>query len=509
MLYHPDGWYVWDTWYYVCDGELHCIHLRAPRPGFSCSPREAGALGHAVSSDLLHWRDAGVALYPGEPGGCDDDGLWTGCIEERGGVYHLYYTARSRKEQGRINRIALATSRDGWNWTRSAENPILIPDGRWYANARAPIRLYGHGHPIVDCRDMCVVKDPEGKGYWGFFAARRHARTNAETSVIALAHSEDMVHWEQYPPCFAPEHLGCVEVPEVFCLDGKWYMLCLTGNAYGHRGCVSDPLVTRATVYAVADDVRGPYRMDERDNVLLGSALSQGYSCKTVVWEGRRTLFYTQAESRKGSSYGCISRPQLVAADKQGRLRLRWHPACDALYALAELGGYEDVSDGRWGSVAQWESAGDGVLGRCDGDWAILPTKAALKDCCVECGVALRDARSAGLCLRLGGEDIMSGGLAVLLDGCQRQLVLTRVREFPSIEARTFPVERGRTYHLKIMCTGDVVNVYVDGELWIQCCEPCAPEGRAALFVEHGGALFSGLRAQIEKTSQSQRSEKA
>ena len=52
----------------------------------------------------------------------------------------------------------------------------------------------------------------------------------------------------------------------------------------------------------------------------------------------------------------------------------------------------------------------------------------------------------------------MSGGLAILLDGCQRQLVLTRVREFPSIEARTFPVERGRTYHLKIMCTGDVVN---------------------------------------------------
>lgn len=501
MLYHPNGWYVWDTWYYVCNGKLHCIHLQVPRPGFQCSPREAGALGHAVSDDLIHWQSAGIALYPGEPGSYDDDGLWTGCVEKYEEMYYMYYTARSLKEQGQINRIALATSPDGWNWTRHAENPVLIPDGRWYANEHSPIQLYGHGHPIVDCRDMCVVKDPSGKGYWGFFAARKHAQTNADTSVIALAHSEDMVHWKQYPPCFEPRHLGCVEVPEVFPLNGKWYMLCLTGNMYGHRGCTSDALVTKATIYAVADDIRGPYRMDPHDNVLLGSVLSQGYSCKTVLWEGCRTLFYTQGEYKAGSPHGCISRPHQVVTNEMGQLRLKWHPACDSLYEPVNLGGFEDISDGRWGSIGQWEKEGESVLGRCDGDWAILPTRATLKDGCIECTITLKDARSAGLCLRLGGKDIMSGGLAILLDGCQQQLILTRVREFPGVEARTFLLERNRPYCLKVTCTGNVVNVYVDEELWIQCYEPCAPAGRAALFVEHGSASFSSFRVRREQGS--------
>lgn len=501
MLYHPKGKYVWDTWYYICDDELHCIHLQVPRPDFPCSSREAGALGHAVSDDLVHWRNAGIALYPGDEGSYDDDGIWTGCVEKCGEVYYMYYTARAQKEQGRINRIALATSTDGWHWTKHAQNPILIPDGRWYANEYSPIRLYGHGYPIVDCRDMCVVKDPEGKGYWGFFAARRHAQTNAETSVIALAHSDDLIRWEQYPPCFEPKHLGCVEVPEVFYLNGKWYMLCLTGNMYGHRGCTSDPLVRKATLYAVADNVWGPYQMNEQDNVLLGSVFHQGYSCKTILWKGMRTLFFTQGEYKAGSPHGCISRPQQIIVNESGRLRLRWHPACDALYEPANLGAFENIAEGHWGSIGQWEVAEGEISGRCDGDWAILPAQESLDDGCIECTVTLGDARSAGICFRLGGENIMAGGLVVLLDRYQQQLVLTAVREFPNIEARTFPVRQDRPYRLKVMCTGNVINVYVDEELWIQCYEPCASKGRVALFVEHGSAIFSELQARRERKS--------
>ena len=184
-------------------------------------------------------------------------------------------------------------------------------------------------------------------------------------------------------------------------------MLCLTGNMYGHRGCTSDALVTKATIYAVADDIRGPYRMDPHDNVLLGSVLSQGYSCKTVLWEGCRTLFYTQGEYKAGSPHGCISRPHQVVTNEMGQLRLKWHPACDSLYEPVNLGGFEDISDGRWGSIGQWEKEGECVLGRCDGDWAILPTRATLKDGCIECTITLKDARSAGLCLRLGGKDCL------------------------------------------------------------------------------------------------------
>src|SRR5690606_10058485 len=120
-----------------------------------------GALSHAISNDLLHWQDVGIALYPGEQGSYDDAELWTGCVEEKDGVYYLFYTARAKKENGRVNRIALAISTDGYHWDRYNNNPIIIPDGRWYVNENNPLKLYGHGYPIVDCRDMCVVKDPK------------------------------------------------------------------------------------------------------------------------------------------------------------------------------------------------------------------------------------------------------------------------------------------------------------------------------------------------------------
>ena len=127
------------------------MQMFSPVMNPACSEQRNSAIdvskrqGHAVSADLLHWQSAGIALYPGESGSYDDDGLWTGCVGKYEEMYYMYYTARSLKEQGQINRIALATSPDGWNWTRHAENPVLIPDGRWYASEHSPIQLYGHG----------------------------------------------------------------------------------------------------------------------------------------------------------------------------------------------------------------------------------------------------------------------------------------------------------------------------------------------------------------------------
>lgn len=497
MLYHPEGMYVWDTWYFPHEGKMRCIHLQLLRPGSTKPEALQGTLGQAVSNDLVHWQPLEPALLKGPPGAIDDMELWTGCVLEKDNMFYLYYTARSSVENGHVNRVALATSTDGVNWTRYSDNPLFLPDERFYANEFHPVKCYGHGHPIVDGRDMCVVTDPEGNGYWGFFAARRHADTCAQTSVISLCHSYDLIHWEQHPPCFTPDYLGCVEVPDVFFLAGKWYMLTLTGNRYGHRGCVSDPLLREATIYAVSDHVQGPYMLDETDNVLFGSIHPQGYCGKTVEWQGERILFYTQGEMKDGSPHGSISFPHKLAVNRGEHLRAMWYPPLSAQYHQVESGGTLDVSTGCWGSIGAWNDHG----GVCDTDWAVLPFHTTIGDGMVCVDVKLIGAKSAGVTVRLGN-NISTGGILALLDAKAGLAEITRLRDFPLIECRTFLVEQNTSYHLRLVMEGNVFLLYVNDCLLIQCYEPFRPSGHVALFVEHGRAIFENLHLYQRKKEQ-------
>lgn len=490
MLYHPDGLYVWDTWYFVHNEELHCIHLQICRPEGTHLAIESGALGHAVTKDLIHWHTLPSALYPAKGNAIDSAELWTGCVQHHKGCYYLFYTARKKEENGSINRIALALSTDGVHFERYADNPVIEPDQRWYCSEKEPIKIKGHGYPIVDCRDLCIADDGHG-GYWGFYAARQPAQTLAESSVIALAHSDDLIHWEQYPPAFAPDRYGCIEVPDVFSLDGRWYMLCLTGNQYGQRSGLSDPLLREATIYAVADKPEGPYRMMEDDNVLLGSVFHQGYSARTVEWNGSRLLFYTQGEQKAGCHHGCISLPQLLQARENGSLRCTWYPPLAEHYHVPLPYAFIDTSNGKWGSMGTLEQDDTCAAWTCATDWAVLPT-----DCCIDDGMILCDLTldcvAAGVAFRLG-DSVMDEALCVLLDSERKIVELTSFRSFPLIEQRSWPVEKKKAYRMRILLEGDVIYVYIDDELAIQCFEPGARLGAAALIVERGTVRWSSL----------------
>ena len=66
--------------------------------------------GHAVSEDLLHWRDLDIALSPTD-GGLDEQGCWSGSAGMNAGVPTLIYRARPAG-------AVIATSDDGlitWN----------------------------------------------------------------------------------------------------------------------------------------------------------------------------------------------------------------------------------------------------------------------------------------------------------------------------------------------------------------------------------------------------------
>jgi hypothetical protein len=72
LNYHPQGLYVWDSWYFTRDHEIHVIHLQKRRPGSDRPDLDAFSLGLVVSTDLLTWTELSAALSPGPEGSVDD-----------------------------------------------------------------------------------------------------------------------------------------------------------------------------------------------------------------------------------------------------------------------------------------------------------------------------------------------------------------------------------------------------------------------------------------------------
>ena len=77
----PNGLIQWE------DGTYHLFYQYNPD-----SPQPANICwGHAVSKDLVHWKNYPVALSP-TPNGPDKDGCWTGCAVNDNGTPTLIYT---------------------------------------------------------------------------------------------------------------------------------------------------------------------------------------------------------------------------------------------------------------------------------------------------------------------------------------------------------------------------------------------------------------------------------
>lgn len=83
-------------------------------------------IGLATSSDGITWtRHGDPVLGPGEPGQWDEGGAHRADMAYAGGVYHLLYTSPPGWYMG------VATSPDGVNWTRYAGNPVLPGEDPW------------------------------------------------------------------------------------------------------------------------------------------------------------------------------------------------------------------------------------------------------------------------------------------------------------------------------------------------------------------------------------------
>ena len=292
MKYKGTYFNMWDAWYLNVNDTVHAFHLKA-------HPGENWNVGHIYTKDLLHFtklRDV-LETLPEEKYPDDCIGKFTGCAIEKDGVYYLYYTMRDRF---RSEKIGLATSTDLEHFTEYENNPVFDLDSELFV-----VREKGQK---TDCRDMLVIYDDEREKYFGYFAAMANIKDRGELGVIGVVESTDLIHWHSQRIVYIPDFNGVVEVPNVFKINGKWYMTLMTSTQYGAKGAVSDPNLNS---YIISTSANAPDEVFHScdDNVFLGSTrINNGYALRCVEYQNKIYAMYIER-----SEYGsAISLPKEV-----------------------------------------------------------------------------------------------------------------------------------------------------------------------------------------------------
>lgn len=214
----PDKW-LWDFWLTRDGSDHHLFFLQAPKSIGDPDQRHWNvSVGHAVSTDLTHWRLLPDVLEPDSSPAWDDCTTWTGSVIRHDGQWWMFYTGTSHSENGKIQRIGAAVSDDLFTWRRHSSNPLIEADPRWYE------RYDPRAWPEEAWRDPWIVRDEQGR-FHAFITARAASSEPATRGVIGHAESDDLVTWTVRPPVTVPGRFGHLEIPQVELVGGRWRLI--------------------------------------------------------------------------------------------------------------------------------------------------------------------------------------------------------------------------------------------------------------------------------------------
>lgn len=467
VKYRPHNYMMWDNWYIVKDESVHLFHLQGVLNGFDY-PQSTNlrGFGHAVSGDLMHWSEEAevLSLYNKNLEN-EADFRYTGCTIENEGKYYTFYTMRKWAGQ----RIGVAVSDDLFSWKEYEGNPVIVPDKRWFITFSENSRTGNHPNwDRVDCRDMVVVKDKTGNGFYGYFVSSSDVMgLTSPTSVVGIAYSTDLYHWEQRGIVYYPTGVSMPEMIDVFEHDGVWYMTLTTAKDNGSLTAFSDPYITRGTLYATASSPAGPFTEDRKDNVLIGGQINSGYSMRTIDYKGKKRLMYVDVDN--GTSV--LSLPKTIGLDKQGRLRpfyaddllpkLRTQEIAPVIYAQPGNSFGWPTHGGTW-------SEKDGVF-TCETDkdsWQAVVFDGASTNLELSFTVNKINCTSLGVVLSKAVSEVGLKDLShILVIEPQKNRIYLTDHTWDFQNCRSYSFEEGERYEFRVLLMGHTIELYINNEL--------------------------------------------
>ena len=455
------------------DGLYHLFHLVLPNHDF---------IAHAISKDGLNWERVENAIFIGHPGSWDDHMLWTMHVTEdpyEEGSWRMFYTGLSRRDNGTVQRIGMARSRDLIHWEKAAhswKSPVVEPpnragmiSGRYDSSSPFPFAAAPPhyestpegGKGWVSFRDPFYFRNDD-QGLM-IMAARVNAGPLIRRGCVGCAEEVRPGEFELLPPIHHPGLYEDVEVPNLFAINGRYYLV----------GGIREDVKVR---YWYASTLRDPWE-NFYDNVLLPS----GNYAARIRWDDRGPLVWNFF------STGTLPNGQLIASSFE---------AFDTLVrssrGLAELMPLEQIRSNPY-AVQKFDSD-EGVLtllsiGGFEGflvneEASHFRFRARIHlDGLGKCGLLFRyDPRTAsGYHLSL---DLLKGVGQLRQWGEDPSGSAEQAFMFRTLQASYWTAEQDREWEIEVVALQTYIEFSIDGRVILSLSDTTYATGRVGIYVE-------------------------
>ena len=418
---HPGTWFG-DCMPLYADGAFQLFHQRdTRRPGPFGEP-----FGWALvtTQDFVTFQDRGEVL----PRGGDeeqDQFIFAGSVFEEAGRFHALYTGFNRDHPGRglpAQVLMHATSDDLEHWHK-IDGELVPPQP---------------GYDPDNWRDPYVLRD-EQNDRWLMILGARLAGDRITSGRTVWFTSTDLESWDFQGDFWAPDLYSMHEMPDLFRMGDRWYLLT---TEYSDRS---------KTVYRSSPTLAGPWSAPV-DDAFDGRAY---YAARSAADGDHRYLFgwvptKEGEEDLGGWQWGGTLVVHEAYARPDGSLGVRIPDPVAAAFAAPQQLAVQSQS-----------------LHRADG--AAVLELGGLSDRTTMITLRLRPAQARSFGIRLFGDPATGDGYAFTVRPDEHRIAFDRVPNQPWFRydnrglERPFDIRSGQEYEVKIIIDDDIATLYVDG----------------------------------------------
>lgn len=505
MLYRPaEPRSMWGVWAFEWQGTFHIFYLEDIHADCDLLSwqKKNDHIGHAVSDDLVHWEARPSLCVNGEAGEWNDMDIGKGAARSGQVVHHdgKFYLFVGAMQGDGTQVLGVWISDDLENWEQHPANPVMKPAGPYYLDTPTKER------PSVCWRDPHIAYCEDDGFYHGVICSRLPSYSPDEQSGTAIGHlrSKDLIHWEHLPPLATPgDRFWQIEEPEVFQMDGRYYVMFDGGTTGGMRTSTPGRDDARGSFYMIGGrDWDAPFTRPA-DDLLIGNGLGQRCAStgRAIAYQGAQLYLHFCIARRP-----VLGTPKMIRVRTDGTLYLEYLPAVEKLETSVICGSTADIPTLESPDAGHWHRMGAELSGEAGIMGTACRVAEDVADFHLSCAINGASADRAGIVVRIckdGDAGVWPRGIGVILDFEGQRIFISDAKSYPATGWFCKPLDdvcrvslrRDGSHQIRCLARAEHFEVYLDNRWVFTAALPEAPRtGAVELMVERGEAVFSDLR---------------